>query len=205
MEKLQLRRGTEYSDYVIDKNRKLIEAYWAEKGFRNARVEARIENDAVRPNAVNVTFVVDRGPRVRIGRINFTGNEQFTDKRLRRTFKKTHQKSLNFLRNTKLKESDFEEDKDLLIDFYNSKGFRNATVLRDSDLPDQRETPRHRHRPLGGQQILHPQHHVGGQLGLRHREVAEHVRRASGRHLRQRKPCTSASASAARRTPKTCR
>ena len=71
------------------------EAYWAE-GFRNARVEARIENDAVRPNAVNVTFVVDRGPRVRIGRINFTGNEQFTDKRLRRTFKKTHQKSLNF-------------------------------------------------------------------------------------------------------------
>ena len=112
MEKLQLRRGTEYSDYVIDKNRKLIEAYWAEKGFRNARVEARIENDAVRPNAVNVTFVVDRGPRVRIGRINFTGNEQFTDKRLRRTFKKTHQKSLNFLRNTKLKESDFEEDKD---------------------------------------------------------------------------------------------
>ncbi len=135
MEKLQLRRGTEYSDYVIDKNRKLIEAYWAEKGFRNARVAARIENDAVRPNAVNVTFVVDRGPRVRIGRINFTGNEQFTDKRLRRTFKKTHQKSLNFLRNTKLKESDFEEDKDLLIDFYNSKGFRNATVLRDSIYP----------------------------------------------------------------------
>lgn len=134
-EKLKLRRGTEFSDYAIDKNKKLIQAYWAEKGFRNAEVDVRIDNDSVRPNVVNVTFLIDRGPKVRIGRINFTGNEQFTDKRLRRTFRKTHQKSINFLRNTKLKESDFEEDKDLLIDFYNSKGYRNATILRDSIYP----------------------------------------------------------------------
>ena len=34
-EKLKLRRGTELSDYVIDKNMKLIKAYFVEKGFRN--------------------------------------------------------------------------------------------------------------------------------------------------------------------------
>jgi len=131
-EKLKLRRGTELSDYVIDKNTKLIKAYFAEKGFRNAEVTARIENDTVRSRAVNVVFDIDRRERVRIGEITFSGNEQFTDRRLRKTFKKTHRKSINFLRNTKLNEKDYAEDKELLIDFYNSKGYRNATILSDS-------------------------------------------------------------------------
>ena len=136
LEKLKLKRGNALSDYVIDKNEKLIKAYWAEKGFRNTEVTTRIENDSLRPGqAVNVTFVIDRKDRVKIGKINFTGNEQFNDKRLRRTFKKTHQKSLNFFRNTKLNESDYADDKELLIDFYNSKGYRNATVVRDSIYP----------------------------------------------------------------------
>ncbi|MCM1151063.1 MAG: outer membrane protein assembly factor BamA [Alistipes sp.] len=135
LEKLKLRRGSELSDYVIDKNIKLIKAYWAEKGFRNAEVDVRIENDSIRPQAVKVTFLIDRKDKVKIGKINFSGNEQFTDKRLRRTFKKTHQKSINFLRSTKLNESDFEDDKELLIDFYNARGYRNATIVRDSIYP----------------------------------------------------------------------
>ncbi len=135
LEKLKLRRGSELSDYVIDKNIKLIKAYWAEKGFRNTEVDVRIDNDSVRPQAVKVTFLIDRKQRIKIGKINFSGNEQFPDKRLRRTFKKTHQKSINFLRSTKLNENDFEDDKELLIDFYNARGYRNATIVRDSVYP----------------------------------------------------------------------
>ena len=132
LDKLKLRRGSELSDYVLDKNKKLIKAYWAEKGFRNAEVDVRIENDTVRPQGVNVTFIIDRKDKVKIGRINFMGNQQFTDKRLRRTFKKTHQRSINIFRNSKLNEEDYAADKELLIDFYNSQGYRNATVVRDS-------------------------------------------------------------------------
>ena len=76
---------------------------------------------------MTVTFLIDRKSKVKIGKINFTGNEQFPDKRLRRTFKKTHQKSINFFKGAKLNEGDYENDKELLIDFYNSKGYRNAT------------------------------------------------------------------------------
>ena len=136
LEKLKLKRGSELSDYVIDKNKKLIRDYWAEKGFRNTEVDVRIDNDSLRPGqAVNVTFLIDRKERVKIGRIDFLGNTQFTDKRLRRTFKKTHQKSINIFQGTKLNEDDYAADKELLIDFYNSKGFRNATVVRDSIYP----------------------------------------------------------------------
>ena len=136
LEKLKLKRGSELSDYVIDKNKKLIRDYWAEKGFRNAEVDVRIDNDSMRPGqAVNVTFLIDRKEKVKIGKIDFIGNTQFTDKRLRRTFKKTHQKSINIFQGAKLNEADYETDKELLIDFYNSKGFRNANILRDSIYP----------------------------------------------------------------------
>ena len=136
LEKLKLKRGSELSDYVIDKNKKLIRDYWSEKGFRNTEVDVRIDNNTLRPGqAVNVTFLIDRKEKVKIGRINFIGNEQFKDKRLRRTFKKTHQKSINFFKGAKLNETDYEADKELLIDFYNSKGYRNANIVRDSIYP----------------------------------------------------------------------
>ena len=131
-EKLKLRRGTELSDYVIDRNERLIKKEFIEKGFRNVEVKTEIENDPQMENAVNVTFHIDRKERVRVGEITFAGNEQFKAKRLRRAFKKTHQKSINIFQNTKLKMEDYEEDKNLLVEFYNSRGYRNATIVSDS-------------------------------------------------------------------------
>lgn len=131
-DQLKLKRGTELSDYVIDKNEKLIKKHFADKGFRNVEVKTYIENDSVISNAVNVTFHISRNDKVRVGAISFSGNKLYDDKRLRKTFKKTHQKSANFLRNTKFKEEDYKEDKNLLLDFYNSRGYRNATIISDS-------------------------------------------------------------------------
>ena len=131
-EVLKLRRNTELSDYVIDKNVKLIKEHYAEKGFRTCEVDVRITNDTLYEQCVNVTFDIDRGPKVRVGVINFEGNDSFEDKRLRRTFKKTHQKSILFFQNRKLLKDEYENDKELLLDFYNSRGYRNATILSDS-------------------------------------------------------------------------
>lgn len=127
-EKLQLKRNTELSDYIIDKNEKLIKKEFADKGFRNAEVKAIITNDSTMDNVVHVTFHIDKKEKVKVGEITFDGNETFTDRRLRRTFKKTHQVSPNIFRSTKFNPKEFENDKDLLIDFYNSQGYRNATI-----------------------------------------------------------------------------
>ena len=127
-EKLQLKRNTELSDYIIDKNEKLIKKEFMDKGFRNTEVHSIITNDSTMDNVVHVTFQIDRKERVRVGEITFGGNETFTARRLRRTFKKTHQVSANFFRTTKFNPKEFENDKELLIDFYNSQGYRNATI-----------------------------------------------------------------------------
>ena len=132
LEDLKLKKGTELSDYVIDKNKKLIKAHFAEKGFLDTEVDLQVVNDTTIRDAVKVTFVIDKKNRVKIGQINFEGNDNFPDKRLRRTFKKTHQRSILFWQNKKLKDTEYAEDKELLLDFYNSRGYRNATILSDS-------------------------------------------------------------------------
>jgi outer membrane protein insertion porin family len=131
---LKLRNGEELSDYLIDKNKYHIRKYFFDKGFRNAEVTARITNDTL-INTVQVAFVVDKKEKVRVGAINFTGNEDFTQRQLRRTFKKIHPVSWKFFQSNKFKEVDYAEEKEKLLDFYNSKGYRNAMVVRDSIYP----------------------------------------------------------------------
>ena len=136
LDELKLKRGAStLSDYIINKNITLIKKYFYDRGFQNAEVDVRIQNDSLINNAVNVTFVVDRKERVKIGEIEFAGNEVFSDRKLRSTFKKTHKKNFNFLKSSRLKETDYAEDKELLIDFYNSKGYRNANIVSDSIYP----------------------------------------------------------------------
>lgn len=131
-EELKLRRNTELSDYVIDKNIRLIKDHFAKKGYRTCEVEVRLDNDTIYEQCVNVTFIVDRGPKIKVGSVTFEGNNAYDDKRLRRTFKKTNQRSINFFKQRKFIEEDYEADKELLLDFYNAHGYRNANIISDS-------------------------------------------------------------------------
>ncbi len=132
---LKLTPGSELSDFLIDKNKYFIKKYFSDKGFRNATVTTRITNDTLIRNGVNVAFIIDKREKVRVGAINIAGNDEFSARRLRRTFKKTHPVSWKFWQNNKFKEVDYDADKDFLVDFYNSKGYRNATVVIDSIYP----------------------------------------------------------------------
>ncbi len=131
-EKLKLRRNSELSDYVIDKNVTTIKNYYADKGFHNTTVETLIVQDTTNEAMVNVTFEVAPNKKVKVEEVIFEGNDVFSDKRLRSTFKKTNQRSLNIFKSRKFIEEEFENDKGFLIDFYNSKGYRNATIVTDS-------------------------------------------------------------------------
>ena len=131
-EVLKLKRGHELSDHIIDRNIKLLKAHYAEKGFLDCEVGVKIEPDSIVKQAVNVTLDVDKKERIRVGELEFSGNNAFPTKRLARTFKKTHKVSPYFWQKTKFIEKDYAEDKELLLDFYNSKGYRNANIISDS-------------------------------------------------------------------------
>lgn len=134
-DKLKLRRGGELSDFTIQTAVEVIKQFYHEKGFLNTEVEIRQSNDPKLQNMVNVAFVVHKGSKVKIGEIVFDGNKLMAGKKLRRAMKKTHQKSINFIRSAKFDQKKYEEDKELLIEYYQSKGYRNARILSDSIYP----------------------------------------------------------------------
>ena len=73
-ERLNFRRGGEFSDYVAQTSTDIIKRYFSEKGFLNADVQIETQEDTVIQNAVRVNYAINKGTRVRIKDINFYGN-----------------------------------------------------------------------------------------------------------------------------------
>jgi outer membrane protein insertion porin family len=132
-EKTRLRTGSLVTENVLNNTRTIILNYFIEKGFFNTSVDIRMEDDPSLPNRVRLYIDVDKGERVRISSIYFSGNENFSDRRLRRVMKNTKTRSLrNILKSSKYVGPEFREDKEKLIEFYNEHGFRDATIISDS-------------------------------------------------------------------------
>ena len=133
LERLKLRRGSEYSEYVINTSIDLIKKYYAEKGYLNAEVNVIQQNDTMVSNAIRVTFDIDRKSKVKIKQIDFEGNTALSDRKLARAMKKTKANTLrNFFSSKKFKAEEYENDKENLITAYNEKGYRDAQIIADS-------------------------------------------------------------------------
>ncbi|MDY3783272.1 MAG: POTRA domain-containing protein [Candidatus Cryptobacteroides sp.] len=133
MDRLALRRGGEYSDYVKKTSSDIIKRYYAEKGFLNCKVDVQARRDTVIANAITVNFAVDKGEKVRIKDINFIGNENVKEFKLARSMKKTKSnKFYNFFSSKKFNEKEYPNDLKNLLSAFNEAGFRDARIVRDS-------------------------------------------------------------------------
>ncbi|MDE6499405.1 MAG: hypothetical protein K2K83_01695, partial [Rikenella sp.] len=131
-QKLQLRQNSELSDYLISTCMGLIRKYYDEKEFRNAKISYTVSPDTLVKTAVLVHFHIDRGDKVRIGEIQFEGNDHLSAKKLARSMKKTHKVGINFLRSSKFNEKDFEEDLNNVRNYARSQGYRDVVITKDS-------------------------------------------------------------------------
>ncbi|WP_114782219.1 outer membrane protein assembly factor BamA [Botryobacter ruber] len=131
--KISLARGKVVTDAVLNSTRNAIRKHFNEKSYLNAKVNITQRPDSVLPNSVVLNIHVDKGDKVKISEITFEGNEAFEDKKLRRQLKKTKEKKpLKIFTSSKFVRSDYENDKQLLIDFYNREGYRDAVIVSDS-------------------------------------------------------------------------
>ena len=132
-ERLNLRRGGEYSDYVAKTSTGIIKRYYAEKGFLNCDVDVQVQKDSIIKNAIRVNFAVDKGEKIKIRDINFEGNDGVSDFKLARSMKKTKSKKIyNFFNSKKFNEKEYPNDKQSLISKFNEAGYRDARILKDS-------------------------------------------------------------------------
>ena len=73
-ERLNLRRGGEFSDYVAKTASDIIKRYYKEKGFLLVDVDVQTKRDTVIRSAIRVNFAVDKGSKVRIAVAHGAGN-----------------------------------------------------------------------------------------------------------------------------------
>lgn len=131
-EKIGLKPGAQVNDNVINNIKTIINKFYREKGYWNVKVITTQVQDTVSKNRVYVTTEIKKGKKVKIQSITFDGNTKFTDKRLRRSLKKTKQISWNIFKSKKYVESTYKEDKGKLADFYAKNGYRDYMFLSDS-------------------------------------------------------------------------
>ncbi|MCU7614811.1 outer membrane protein assembly factor BamA [Chryseobacterium sp. GMJ5] len=131
-----LKPGTKITQNLISSLKTNIPKDYVKKGFADAKISIEDKVNANDPNLVDWTINVDKGKRVKISHIEFEGNENVTDAKLRKkAFKETKQKRFGIggiLKSSKFIEEKYQEDKQSLVNYYNSLGYRDAAIVSDS-------------------------------------------------------------------------
>ncbi len=153
-----------------------IKNFFIDKGHTNASVRIQERPDTTFLNMNILTFIVNKGPKVKINQVNVFGNDNASSMRIKRAMKsskemarlslyrvankgvygKVENNFRDYVKNqgylslsktaqlidpyfrykifspSKFNKNDFEEDKRAVVEYYNSIGFRDATIEKDT-------------------------------------------------------------------------
>ena len=170
--KINLSRGDVATEHLVTKTKRIIEDYYYGKGYLNVDVDVQQVADTARENYVDMIIYIDKGNKVKIGKIDVIGNENLSEGQILAAMKETKQRGHfdpldplgplvvntvadvvtlkplkavtgveeyfyenyrpRIFKSSRFKESDFKDDKQKIIEKYNSKGYRDAIIVSDS-------------------------------------------------------------------------
>ncbi len=127
---IDLRSDGFLDDRVLRRVEGLVRELMAEKGFTNAEVSHKVVPAGGGPKLVNVTFTIGEGPKIKIRKVDFVGNQAVSDGKLQKKLKENKPRGLFslFTGTGTYKEAKFEEDAQRLVDFYHQQGYARARV-----------------------------------------------------------------------------
>ena len=120
-----------------------VKEHYIGKGYLHAEVKEKVIPDTIKGKA-KILVSVNKGNRVKIAQIRFHGDKAFnkflifngkgfSDSRLRGKLKNTKRiNPFRFWKSSKFIRDKYEEDKHRLVEYYQSKGYRNARIVKDS-------------------------------------------------------------------------
>jgi outer membrane protein insertion porin family len=178
--KMGLARQTIVTENTLRNAKEAIIKYYTEKAYRDVKVTVIEKPDTTYINSVSLTFIVDKGGKVKVNNINFFGNETVADLKLKKQMKGTKEmsrftlfpakdttvfgsnpristreyfkdkgylsvsKTKNYLdpwfrfklfSSAKFDAKKFEEDREKILEYYNSVGYRDAILVDTAFYP----------------------------------------------------------------------
>ena len=125
---LKIRHGNRLSDAKIHSLTQTIRSAYADRGYLNVEITPELIETKV-AGYVILRFTINEGDRIRVEQINFSGNEAFSDRKLRRKFKT---KERHIFSSGEFSASLYRQHLDSLVLAYNEEGFMNARIVRDT-------------------------------------------------------------------------
>ncbi|MCK9160629.1 MAG: outer membrane protein assembly factor BamA [Bacteroidaceae bacterium] len=140
--KLGLKPGFQITQNVLDRAQVLIKKFFDGKGFKKCTVEVIQKDDLAHEGQVILDININKNKKTKINQINFTGNHFVKVQKLMKVMKKTNERfnlfhdwktSLSEIFSTKkFTSEEYKNDKNNIITYYNSKGYRDAEIVSDS-------------------------------------------------------------------------
>jgi len=126
---LDIKLGAPANEEDLEKARQKVVDSYRVHGFNEATVQFRVEPIDEKKGTARVVYLINEGEKGAIRRIEFQGNEHFSDVTLRRQMK-THGKTLIsfFDKSGRLDEVQLQQDLDKVREFYQNKGYIDVEV-----------------------------------------------------------------------------
>jgi outer membrane protein insertion porin family len=132
-ETINLFSGKTITENLIFSTQHKIKGFYREKGYYNVKVVIKQEKDVLMNNSSLFNIQVDKGHKVKIGKIIIEGNTKISDGKARRAMKDTKQKAIwRIFKRSKFSVSAYESDKHALINKFNAIGLRDAAIVEDT-------------------------------------------------------------------------
>jgi len=134
--KVGLSVESQYDPNKVQRAAVVLKEFLAERGRQYATVDPVIEQ--LPPSSLKVTFNVNEGPKVKVGKIEITGNKALTERQVIRTMKNSHPIGIPYsiiLENMFAKTYDsekLEEDKERIRQAYQDQGYFTAKALDET-------------------------------------------------------------------------
>ncbi len=129
----ELRKGAMLTDNLIVTTKNYFKKKYTDKGFLKTKVSLQTKKDTSDINTVDMNVHIDKGRRVKIKNINFTGNKALSDGRLRGVMKDTKRKFFGrFWKTSKLIEDKYQKDLERILEKYSELGYRDARILSEN-------------------------------------------------------------------------
>lgn len=132
--KIRLVREKVVTDYTLGYIKNIVKDFYVNKGFYHAKVDITTEVDKTAKTPHVIVYInVTKGKKVRIKNLNIDGNTVVKDWKLRNKMKDSKPFRLyTFWNSGKYLEDNLEKDLPAIIEKYNSKGYRDARISKDT-------------------------------------------------------------------------
>ena len=131
----ELTKGKKLSESFLTNTKNYITNKYKKEGFLDTKVYLNTIKDTVGANSYKMVVNIDKGPRIKIKKIDFDGIAVFKESKLKSKLKNTKVKNpIRFWKRSKFIKNDFNDDLNKLIEFYKENGFRDARIIKDTLL-----------------------------------------------------------------------